>query len=354
VWFLTLVYTCLNAQVKPYYFYHGSDQGSESLINPIFMVLSGGYDIIQAENRPNNPFEIDYKTGFRNVMSNLGSPFDNIRRYGWSDFFFTEVVPRSFQTTQAQYWPNYTAHLIGNGMSYRMMSEWYRFHRYPYPGLLSGLTMAAMHILNEVVENGDFAGSNVDPIADLYIFDPLGMVLFSFDPVCRFFSRTMSMNDWSSPFSFDPWNRTIENNGQNFIMKCRLPKTRSWSVFYYYGNHGQAGLSVRRQNGESFSLGGGMVSTKLVNAAGKDTSQVRYLTVKLAYTIGLFYDRDNSLLASLIYSDRKDNMVQLNIYPGLIRIASLSPGLFVLVNRDRHIITGVHLGKFPIGLAKRF
>jgi hypothetical protein len=351
---LLFVSTCLPAQDKPFYFYHHSDYGSESLINPFFLILSGGYDIIQAENRPNNPFDYNYENGFRNVMSNLGSPFTNIRKYGWNDFIFTEVLPKSLKTTQAQYWPNYTAHLIGSGMSYRMMIEWYRYHRYPYPKIMSGLTMAAMHLLNEAVENDNFVGSNVDPIADLYIFDPLGMVLYSFDPVCRFFSQTLNLNDWSNPFSYDPWGRTIENNGQNFIMKYRLPKTRSWSVFYYYGNHGQAGLSFQRKNGESISLGGGMVSTKLVNAAGKDTSQVRYLTVKLAYTFGLFYDRNNNLLASLVYSDRKDNMVQFNIFPGLIRIASFSPGLFLLVNRDGRIITGIHLGKFPIGLAKKF
>ncbi len=51
----------------PYYFYHGRDYGSESLIHPLRLVINGGYGIMQIANRDNRPFDIDYAQGWRNV-----------------------------------------------------------------------------------------------------------------------------------------------------------------------------------------------------------------------------------------------------------------------------------------------
>ncbi len=344
--------TNVHAQKNNCYFYGGKNYGSESLIHPLSLILHGGYGIMQIENRPNTPLDVDYKTGFRNVWENVKNPLPAIRAYGWKDFVLSEIVPVSVDNTQANYWPNYTQHLIGGGMSYRMMVDWYRYHGFPQAKLFSVATIAVYHALNEVVENGSFRGYNVDPIADLYLFDPLSIVLFNFDAVAKFFANTMHMADWSYQLAFNPWDKTIQNNGQNFAMKLRIPNTSRWSLFYYYGTHGELGFSYARPNGDAISFGAGLTAKELVGVKGKDDSHLRSLTANLALTAGVFYDRNGSLLASLIYAGKKDNMIRLNIYPGMIRIGEFSPGFFLLINRQKEAIAGIQLWLLPFAIAR--
>ena len=334
------------------YFYHGKKYGSESLIHPISLILHGGYGIMQIENRPNTPLDVDYKIGSRNVWENLKHPLPAIRAYGWKDFVLSEIVPVSINNTQAHYWPNYTQHLIGGGMSYRMMVDWYRYHGFPQAKMFSVATIAVYHALNEVVENGSFRGYNVDPIADLYLFDPLSIVLFNFDSVAKFFANTMHMTDWSYQLAFNPLDKTIQNNGQNFAMKVQIPNTSRWSLFYHYGTHGEFGFSYAKQNGEAISFGAGLTAKELVGIKGKDDNHLRSLTANLVMTAGVFYDRYGSLLASLIYAGKKDNMLRLNIYPGMIKTHKFSPGFFLLIDRQNEAIAGIQLRFLPFAIAR--
>ena len=43
---------------------------------------------------------------------------------------------------------------------------------------------------------------------------------------------------------------------------------------------------------------------------------------------GVFYDRDNSLMASLQFARSRDYRYRLNLYPGLIPVGRLRPGFF--------------------------
>jgi hypothetical protein len=128
-------------QVEPYYFYHRLGYGSDALIHPLAMVINGGYGILQLDNRDNDPWAIDYRQGARNVWRNLRDPFGAIQADGWWDFLASEIIPVSVSRKSARYWPNYTQHLIGGGMSYRMITEWYRAHNYPRPRIWSVATM---------------------------------------------------------------------------------------------------------------------------------------------------------------------------------------------------------------------
>ncbi len=120
------------------------------------------------------------------------------------------------------------------------------------------------HLLNEVVENGAYEGYNTDAIADLLFFDPASMVLFSFDSVCRFFSHTLHMNDWSYQICYDPFHRTLENNGQNFVVKWRIPRHEGWGLFYHWGTHGEFGVCRTDERGECWSFGVGLKAGEVV------------------------------------------------------------------------------------------
>ena len=123
------------AQVEdePYYFYHAREYGSEALFNPISLVLNSGFGILQYSNRSRDLFAVRYATGWKNVTYNLSHPFRAINDYGWGEFLGNEFYPKDFSRKNAQYWPNYQNHLIGGGMNYVEVAEWYRYHGVNYP-----------------------------------------------------------------------------------------------------------------------------------------------------------------------------------------------------------------------------
>jgi hypothetical protein len=341
-----------SAQEQPYYFYHGRDYGTEALYSPIGLVINSGFGILQYGNRSRNVFDIRFANGWKNVTWNIGHPFRAIREYGgWGAFLGDEVYPASLSKNNAQYWPNYQNHLVGGGMDFVEVCEWFRFHGFANPKLYGAVSMMVSHLLNEVVENDAYVGSNVDPIADLYIFNPLGMLLFSIDDVAKFFSETLNMASWPGQPTYSPWTRTLENHGLNYSIKWRPPFSQRWSIFYYWGLTGLIGASYARENGDNVSIGAGLRGMRLIDAS--DGNAGRKLTAQLTWNVGLFYDRNNSLLGSLFVSGISDYRVHANLYPGVLRFGRISPGLFIATSTNRRVIAGVSVNVFPIGIAAR-
>ena len=312
------------------YFYTGQKDGSESLFNPVNLILNGSYDIIQLDGQSRNLLDYPYSYASGQVFQNLRDPFTPISHYGWGNFFKNEILPFGFNERNSQGWPNYNLHLIGGGMTYRALCEWYNEYGFPAPVAFSLATVAAYHVMNEVVENGYFTGDNVDPIADIYIFDIGGIILFSFDNVNRFFSRTLNLADWSLQPSISVLNGTLRNNGQYFSIKWKFPNSAHWHLFYYFGLDGVLGTSYKWDDGSALSGGFGLRSVRreTVNAA---TNQQ---TVALTWNLGFFYDHDNSLLASLFFNGTFKDAVTLNVYPGVFSVAEFSPGVWLALERD--------------------
>ena len=319
------------------FFYTGKSYGSEAMYNPVYLLLNGSYDIIQLEGHTRDVFTYHYGTGAANVLRNLGSPFRTIGHYGVGKFLKQEVFPIGLGIGEAQWWPNYQLHLIGGGMTYVATAEWYEHYGFPVPNILSMVTMGAYHFLNEVVENGNYVGETVDPIADLYIFDVGSVILFSFDGVKRFFRDELHLADWSLQPSLALPTWTLQNNGQFFSMKWKLPFSESVHLFYYFGLRGLLGLSKKFDDGSAFSFGLGLRAIKLETLERTTNTQ----TVDLRWSAGVFFDRENSLLASLFWSDYLDNTLNLNIYPGIVHLGGFSPGLWFVVSKNSGTIVGL-------------
>ncbi len=333
------------------YFYRGLDYGSESNIHPLQLILNGGFGIMQISNRSNRLADVDFEGGWDLLWNNMFDPIGAIENEGWGDFVRKEILPFATGIESARYWPNYTQHLIGGGMSYRMMIEWYRHHGYGHPKLWSAGTITVYHLLNEVVENSYLEGYSTDPVADLYLFDPLSCVLFSTDRVSRFFGETLNMRDWSYQFAYDPGNGSIENMGQNFSMKWKPPFWDRTSFFYYFGTHGEGGLSWELDRGYSFSAAAGFKAAELFDM---DDGA---LGAELEGVAALFLDRNGSLMASLMLASTKDYAMRVNLYPGLIDIGGWTPGMFVALNRDEKWLAGIHVAWpswQPVALAGGF
>ncbi|MBU8869365.1 MAG: hypothetical protein KOO60_00695 [Gemmatimonadales bacterium] len=336
---------------EDFYFYYGLDYGSQLLIHPLRMIINGGYGILQIENKENTPFKIMYGRGLRNVMDNLSDPYWSIRQAGLWDFLSREIIPISINSGQAHYWPNYMNHLLGGGMGYRMMIEYYRYHEIPKPRISASVTLFVYHLLNEVVENNDYIGPTTDPVADFLIFNPASFLLFGSDRVAHFFSRTLHMTDWSFQPAYLPDGQELYNQGQNYVVKYHLNRNGSKSIFYHWGTHAEVGLSFTRPSGRCFSFGLGLTAKNLF----KVTEYTHGMD--LAASGGLFYDRHNSLLASFLYAKTKDYRYRLNVYPGLIKAGFLRPGFFLALDQSNNFMGGITFGSLrhlPFGLGRRF
>ncbi len=344
------VFTIQIAAAQERFFYMGKEYGSEAIFNPITLILNGGYDITQLDGYRNDVFSFPYARSAKNVFRILGDPFSQISKVGWSRYISNEIFPLEFKTAGAQWWPNYQLHLIGGGMTYVAIREWYEEHHFPSPALFSLATMAVYHLLNETMENDAEQGDNVDPIADIYVFDIGGIVLFSFDSICRFFRDELHLADWSLQPSFVLNSFELKNAGQYFSVKWKIPFWDQWHVFYYFGLNGLLGASYSLGDGNGISAGIGL-RAQHVRRLDPNSSQK---TADLVWNAGVFYDRDNSLLASLFISGLTDNVVNINIYPGFLRSGKFSPGLWLIIDRSSNVTAGITTIWMPgVGLRQK-
>lgn len=348
--FIGLGITSLRAQEKQYFFYHSVLYGSEATFNPISTIANGGFDELQMYGHSNTLSSVNWRWSSTNVWHNIIAPFPQINEYGWKKFIDQEILPTSLNTQDAQYFPNYTLHLIGGGMEYRKMWEWYDYHDYPLPWVWSAITAMSYHYINEIIENGNGSGlySNVDPIADLLIFDPLGIVLFSFDGVAEFFATKLNLNDWSyqATLSFAPLG--IRNIGQNFVMKYPITASGKTSLFYHFGAFGILGLSFKTNMEESISIGGGVCSKKAYNSNPNGAFTPAIIVGPIG---GIYWDRNNSLLASLVMADSFIETVRINVFPGVFFLAHFSPGLFCSFGKKGAFTAGITATFLPLGIS---
>jgi len=329
------------------YFYSGKDYGSEALYNPLNLILNGSFDIIQLEGRSRKIFAYNYGRNAGEVFDNLKNPFSAVSKYGYWDFAINELLPFSFKKRNAQWWPNYQLHLFGGGMTFVAMKEWYEFHGIPYPKTFSAVTMLLYHSLNEIRENDNYRGINVDPIADIYFFDIGGILLFSSDNVAKFFHEELNLADWSLQPSFT-LDGELHNNGQYFSIKWKIPFLEKFSLFHYFGMNGLLGASYKINDEEAVSFGAGLRGKRL--EVVKETG--RQFDLQTTWNFGCFYDRNNSLLASVFFSGLTDYFCNVNIYPGVLKFGNFSPGFWSILQKNGNVILGISMMYTPgIGIS---
>jgi hypothetical protein len=332
------------------YFYTGKTYGSEAVFNPINVLFNEGYGILQLDGWHRRITDYPYRLALSNVMRALGRPFETVSRYGVGRFLRSEIFPLSTRGSGGGQWvPNYQLHLIGGGMVSAALREWYQVHDIPHPALMSFLTVSTVHLLNETIENNEGNGANADAVADFYVFDIAGVLLYRSERVQRFFSRTLNLASWMAQPAFTWSTFTLQNNGQSYAVKWKFPFSEQLHFFYYFGMNNQVGLSYKRSDETAWSLGGGLHAKKLITLE----AETQRKTVELAGTVGLFWDRNNALLASLIYSGAHENTWNLNVYPGVLRIGPVSPGFWIQGTRDGQVVFGINTRWVP-GVSFRF
>lgn len=340
-------------------FYQELPYGSEAQFNPLTQILNEGYDMLRmdgSERRIGHRFRHDWE-GLKTVIRSVRHPLKTYEFYGWKRALRNEIFPLTFNKKDGggAWVPNYEFHLIGSGMVSARMTEWFETHGAPFPGALSFLTMTISHLLNEAVENsggGPEGFYSADAVTDLLLFDPAGFLLFRSASVRRFFSSTLDLTNWPGQATWVAPHHALENTGQQFVIRPRLPGTDRWRLFYGFGVETLLGVSRELAEGYAVSL-----------AAGLDAVDVRIIdeatgteTVDLRPAGGIFLDRNNSLLLSIrhmvggdvsVYGS--DSTLTVNLYPGVISLPGLGrPGLVLHILRAGGfrigLVSGVGLG----------
>jgi hypothetical protein len=335
------------------YFYTRLDYGSQSTFNPFSVLLNGGYDIMQTGMYDARLSLVPYWSSMKNVGENIVHPVRQISHHGWGRFIGSEVFPTRLEIEHSQSLPNYALHVIGGGATYRMMCEWNAVHNVPYPTITAVLINTAYNLLNEIIENGHYTGVNVDPIADMWIFNPLGMLLFSSDRIARFFSATVQISDWSSMPFIDPVHGKIDNVSQNWAIKSPLPLVERTRLFVYLGMNEEAGLSFKVNTEYAVSGGGGVSTIDIVESDSREETG-RVMTIMYSWNCGLFIDKGNSLLFSLLLSNTRMYKARANVYPlPEFHFGKFRPAFFAAIARGNDVVFGITANWFPVSLSLR-
>jgi hypothetical protein len=314
--------------------YPGLTYGSESLFNPLTEVLNEGFDMLRIENAERRLGYLQYGQASRNVLKAMAHPDQAIRRYGgvW-EMMSHEVVPMSLKPNHGQWLPNYTVHLLGSGMISQRMTEWYQANGHAHPFALSFATMYMAHFVNEAVEDKGRKNRplNVDPIADLYIFDLAGILLYRTERMKHLVNNdVVELTNWAGQATINAPEGTLENTTQEFILRTALPRTDMWWSFLGFGVSTVIGVSYGKRDGVAVSLAGGAdaVTNPII-----DTLTDRRTVIPKPYG-GVFVDRRGSLLFSAMLRDSKEVVGIANLYPGVLRVKGRTTGLWLQYLRD--------------------
>jgi len=357
---LTIVlFTSLLFSNTNYYFYNPNiNNGSEKFFHPINTVLNGSYDILRNGTfKTNDITDISYGNSADNIWFNITHPIENVKKFGVDEFVELEIFNLSFDPSKGHFLPNIANHVLGNGMLYVKLEEWYNHHQYPLPRLMSLGTTTFYQVMNEVIEHpSGYRYINVDSISDLLIFNPLGILLFSFDNMKYLFSNTLPIQDWSLQPMYNPWHHRLENTGQNYIMHFPFLGNDRVQPFVYWGIHGLVGCSYIMQNESTVSVGLGRV----VNRIRSEIRETDYLENTIFFTpdmdgaFSISLSKNNSLLMSAMITGPRFYNVQINVYPGIIKLGEFSPGLYFAIGESEGIVLGLSFETIPLGLGKKY
>jgi hypothetical protein len=198
--------------------------------------------------------------------------------------------------------------------------------------------------LNEAAEFPTATRAAASSVADLYVFDIGGILLFNWNPLVRFFGTRLRVADWSNQATFTAPDGILRNTGQYMIYKIPLPADQ-WRLFVRGGMGAQLGLSRQLAHGLSITTALGMdTQVRLVDPVTRGES------IRLALGGGIYVDRNNSLLASLTAGPSIQHMT-LNIYPGVVAGHLRDVGVWSSVTADGRLVAGlVHRRTLGIGV----
>lgn len=322
-------------------YYEPKNYGSDSLYNPFSNFLSYTFDVLQL---PDNFGTANFLNNSDKVFTNLSNPNQAIENEGgWNRFINRQVFPINSDYPNESYaaLPNYALHLLGGGMVYRKDLEWFRKNDYQYAATTAITLAMTAEFIQEVLEKNTTADD--DEIADIFIFRPLGIALFHNDKVASFIMKHLDPAIWGSLQGISINQPKIINPGIHYIYRPPITQYKNARLFLYTGLNNMIGFSHKLNPQDSFSWATGLATQRI------DASLAQQAELK--HSAGIFYDRNKSLLASLIFNDTGGNRFRLNLYP--TNDSNLGKfGYFITQNIQNQLSAGiVYKIQFGIGFS---
>lgn len=301
------------SQASMEYFFHRPDvdYGSAATWGPLGLMGNRGLSILQFEDVDRDLTALPWRLGFEATWDALSDPGGAVARAGgWRAFLDREFVPSDWEFWTWAWAPNYSGHLLAGGISFRQLAEWFDAEGVAHPWLAAGVWYYATMTLNEAIENRAGPPGPAGAVADMYLFDPAGMILFGIDGVARFFAETLQAADWSPQVGLTP-EAVVLNHGQMMAYKVPLMFVDRVRLLLLIGQGSSVGASVAAEGGYSVGAAIGFAAKERfvdpVTGAERITPR---------YGGGLYLDRNGSLLASVALTGRE--RLEANVYPGVM------------------------------------
>lgn len=336
------------APAEPYFFYDDRPFGTDAVSGPLDVILNKGYAVAQFNNR--NRYIFDYAYGADHVWNSIRHFRDNVERYGgWAKYVGDEIVPTSLDWDAWKWAPNYFGHVLEGGMTYRRLTEWNRARNVPLPAVSAAMVTMGAAVINEMYSHPGWAHGTAATATDLLFFDPLGILLFSFDGVARFVSGPLKGAIWASQAALT-FDGELVNNGNNFVLKLPISPLPRTSIFVRGGLALTPGITYHRSDGldVSVAVGGEGRIQNVDPETGEETPEI-------AVGGGVFVDRDGTLLVSVMASETAHRRLAVNVYPGVLDVAGGKLGGWLIVRKDWHVRFGISVaGAMGLGLGAGF
>jgi hypothetical protein len=302
-------------RVKPSYLFYRPevDYGTARQFSPLSVVLNRGFSTLVWQGAERRPLHMKWRNGWGVVWGSLAHPDAAVeRRGGWNVWAHDELGPFSWDPWGWMFASNYAGHTVAGGITYRMLSEWYDHHGVPAPRVFAGATVMGSILVNEAVEGQKGGPGAPSTVADVYLFEPLGIAAFSIDAIARLFSTYLHADDWSPQATVTLPDLQLENVAQLMSYHFALPFVKRLDFLALIGQGSQFGLLYDLS--PEYSLGastGFVANSRLVDAADRE-----HVVARL--TGGFYLTRHNSLLGSLSWSRGTEMRSQLSVYPGVL------------------------------------
>jgi len=327
--------------------------GSDQYVGPIDVLLNKGFNLSQAENRDRFIFSADY--GISHVRNSVLHPLESIQNTGgWGNFIEDQILPIQAVTwirsgfdwgaaDNMTWYPNYFGHFVEGGITSRRLAEKLRAQGVPYASAIAGSTTMAAAFVNEAYTHPELVEGTGGTVADLFFFDLGGVLVFSIDPVARFFAQTLHASVWPSQASIAFPGGELTNNANNLVFKIPLPFIDAASLFVRTAVGSHVGPTLHLRDGYDLSIGLGADTSRqnIDPVTGEESVDIRMST-------SVYLDRGGSVLASLYWNQVGPRLLTLNVYPGVV-----DPGFggWLIVRPDGGLQFGLsHRLAFGLGL----
>lgn len=319
-------------------YYRPATIGSDALYNPANSFFNYTFDTLQLSE---NFATEDYSQNLSDIWEFLMHPRRSIdNEGGFRRFVNREIFPIDSEHRRDSFaaLPNYALHLLGDGQTFRRDMEWFQSKGYRYPRLVA----ASLAMISELLQEGLEAQNttDADAIADLYLFRPLGLLLYSNPRAAKAIRKHLDPAIWPTLVSIDARSSKLINTGMAYIYRPPALARGNAQLFVHTGLNNLIGLSYRTDEHTSYTLAVGVAIEEIVRQ--------RNIQAEVRPSVGMFKDRRGSLLWSAVINDVGRTRFRLNVFPGAT--GRLNPlGVFFSLSDEWEVTAGISVN-LPLGV----